>query len=192
MISIIISYLPYSLITAFTPGPNNLISFYSVSQNGWKKGSSIILGIAIGFLFVMSLAALFCYELAKYVPFIANLLKYVGAAYIAYLAIHILLSKPNDSVNKNASFIKGFLLQFANVKTILYGITIYTSYVIPHNKNIKVLFIHSIIITIIGVAGVLTWAFAGGILQKFLKRYYMQFNIVMAVILILCAVSLLF
>ena len=192
MISIIISYLPYSLITAFTPGPNNLISFYSVSQNGWKKGSSIILGIAIGFLFVMSLAALFCYELAKYVPFIANLLKYVGAAYIAYLAIHILLSKPNDHVNKNASFIKGFLLQFANVKTILYGITIYTSYVIPHNKNIKVLFIHSIIITIIGIAGVLTWAFAGGILQKFLKRYYMQFNIVMAVILILCAVSLLF
>ncbi|WP_051436762.1 LysE family transporter [Brachyspira alvinipulli] len=192
LFSIIISYLPYAVITAFTPGPNNVIALHSISQNGWSNGKNIVFGIIIGFLSVMIICALFCYELAKYVPFIANILKYIGAAYIVYLAVHILMSKPLDNTNKNMSFMKGLLLQFVNVKIILYAITVYTAYVLPHSKSLKSLLVHSIVISVIGMAGILTWALAGGILQRFLKKYYHQFNIVMAVILVLCAVSLLF
>ncbi len=38
LISTIISYLPYTCVTAFTPGPNNILSLYAVSRNGWRKG----------------------------------------------------------------------------------------------------------------------------------------------------------
>ncbi len=36
LLSAILSYLPYSLATAFTPGPNNILALYSVSQKGWR------------------------------------------------------------------------------------------------------------------------------------------------------------
>ncbi|KMZ55457.1 LysE family transporter [Dorea sp. D27] len=192
LFQIIVSYLPYTLVTAFTPGPNNIVALYAVSQNGWRKGKNVLLGIAAGFLCVMVVCAVFCYELARYVPSMAGVLKYVGAAYIVYLAIYVALSKPGDTEDKQISFMKGFLLEFANVKIILYSITVYTGYVMPYDKNLSVLLIHAFMITVIGVAGTITWAAAGGAFQKFLTKYYRTFNIVMALVLLWCAISLAF
>lgn len=192
LFSIIVSYLPYTLVTAFTPGPNNFISLYAVSQNGWRKGKNVLLGIAAGFLCVMVICALFCYELAKYVPSAAGILKYVGAAYILWLAIHIARSKPESGENRTMSFWQGFWLEFVNVKIILYAITVYTGYVLPYDTALLSLLIHAVCLTLIGVAGCLTWAAVGGMLQKFILKYYRPFNITMALILIWCAVSLAF
>lgn len=192
LFQIIVSYLPYTLVTAFTPGPNNIVALYAVSQKGWRKGKDILLGIAAGFLCVMAICALFCYELAKYVPSVAGVLKYVGAAYIVYLAIHVALSKPDDGESKQMSFMKGFLLEFVNVKIILYAITVYTGYVLPYDTRLGVLLIHAVMLTVIGLAGNLAWAAAGGVFQKLLTKYYRPFNIVMALILLWCAISLAF
>lgn len=190
LFQIIISYLPYTLVTAFTPGPNNIVALYAVSQKGWREGKDILLGIAVGFLCVMVLCALFCYELATYVPSVANVLKYVGAAYIVYLAIHVALSKPDNGEDKQMSFMKGFLLEFVNVKIILYAITVYTGYCSLIDTSRGVLLLHAIMLTVIGLAGNLAWAAAGGAFQKFLMKYYRPFNIAMALILLWCATSL--
>ncbi|MHC1717210.1 MAG: LysE family transporter [Acidaminococcaceae bacterium] len=188
--SIMISYLLYTLVTAFTPGPNNIVALYAVSQNGWRKGREILMGMATGFLCVMVICALFCYELAKYLPSLTSILKYVGAAYIAYLAIHVARSQPGNSDNRQMSFWKGFLLQFFNIKIILYAITVYTGYVLPYESSLLSLFTHAVNMTVIGMAGVITWAAAGGLFQNFLKQYYRPFNIVMALILFYCAITL--
>ena len=37
LISMIISYFPYAFVTAFTPGPNNIITLYAVSQGGRRN-----------------------------------------------------------------------------------------------------------------------------------------------------------
>lgn len=190
--SIIISYLPYTLVTAFTPGPNNIVALHTVSQDGWRNGKNILFGIGAGFFSVMAVCALFCYELAKYVPSVAGVLKYAGAAYIAYLAVHVALSKPDSGGNKQMSFIKGFLLEFVNVKIILYAITVYTGYVLPYDGSLGALLIHAVLLTVIGMAGTLTWAAAGGVFQTFLKKYYRPFNIAMALVLLWCAGSLAF
>ena len=51
-------------------------------------------------------------------------MKYVGAAYILWLAIHIAIGKPETSKNQGASsFLKGFMLQFVNIKIYMFGIT---------------------------------------------------------------------
>ncbi len=192
LFSIIASYLLYTLVTAFTPGPNNIVALHAVSQHGWRKGKNILMGIAAGFLCVMIICALFCYELAKYVPSVAGVLKYVGAAYIVYLAIHVALSKPDGGENNQMSFMKGFLLEFVNVKIILYAITVYTGYVLPYESSLSSLLIHAFCLTAIGVAGTVTWAAAGGVFQKLLKKYYRPFNFAMALVLLWCAVSLAF
>ena len=190
--SIMLSYLLYTLVTAFTPGPNNIVALYAVSQNGWRKGKEILMGMAVGFLCVMVICALFCYELAKYLPSLTGILKYVGAAYIAYLAIHVARSQPGNSYNRQMTFWKGFLLQFFNVKIILYAITVYTGYVLPYESSLISLFTHAVNITVIGMAGFITWAAAGGLFQEFLKQYYRPFNITMAIILFYCAITLAF
>lgn len=192
MISIIVSYLPYTLVTAFTPGPNNIVALCAVSQSGWRGGKNVLAGIAVGFLCVMVICALLCYELAKFVPSAAGVLKYVGAAYIAYLALHIARSKQGGGTDWQISFMYGFLLEFVNVKIIMYAVTVYTSYVIPHGASLGVLLVHALMLTITGIAGNLTWAAAGGTLQKFLKQYHRPFNAAMALVLLWCAASLAF
>ena len=190
--SIMMSYLIYTVVTAFTPGPNNIVALYAVSQNGWRKGKDVLLGMAGGFLCVMFICALFCYELAKYLPSLTGTLKYVGAAYIAYLAIHVARSSPDNSEGRQMTFWKGFLLQFFNVKIILYAITVYTGYVLPYESSLTSLFSHAINLTVIGMAGFITWGVAGGLFQDLLTQYYRPFNIVMGLILVYCAITLAF
>ena len=186
------SYLPYTLVTAFTPGPNNIVVLCAISQHGWRKGKHVLIGITAGFFCVMALCAVFCYELAKYIPAAAEILKYVGAAYIVYLSIHVALSKPDDKESEKISFLQGFLLEFVNVKIILYAITVYTGYVLPHSANLGALLLHAIVLTLIGLAGMLAWAAAGGIFQNLLRKYYRPFNIAMALVLLWCAAVLAF
>ena len=186
------SYLIYTVVTAFTPGPNNIVALYAVSQNGWRKGKDVLLGMAGGFLCVMFICALFCYELAKYLPSLTGTLKYVGAAYIVYLAIHVARSSPDNSEGRQMTFWKGFLLQFFNVKIILYAITVYTGYVLPYESSLTSLFSHAINLTVIGMAGFITWGLAGGLFQDLLTQYYRPFNIVMGLILVYCAITLAF
>ena len=190
--SIMMSYLIYTVVTAFTPGPNNIVALYAVSQNGWRKGKDVLLGMAGGFLCVMFICALFCYELAKYLPSLTGILKYVGAAYIVYLAIHVARSSPDNSDGRQMTFWKGFLLQFFNVKIILYAITVYTGYVLPYESSLTSLFSHAINLTVIGMAGFITWGVAGGLFQDLLTQYYRPFNIVMGLILVYCAITLAF
>ncbi len=190
LFSIIASYLPYTLVTAFTPGPNNIVSLYAVSRNGWRKGKDILLGIAAGFLCVMVLCALFCYELQKYVPSVAGVLKYVGAAYIVWLAAHVAFGRPEEGGGMRISFWNGFFLEFVNVKIILYAVTVYTGYVLPYDAGLASLLVHAVCLTAVGVAGMIAWAAAGGAFQKFLGKHYRPFNIAMALILVYCAAAL--
>lgn len=192
--SIILAYLLYAIITAYTPGPNNIVALYAVGQHGWRQGKFILLGIALGFLVVMELCAIFCYKLLAYIPSIAPVLTYIGAAYIAYLAIKIMFSRPiNEKNSIPIGFWQGFFLEFINIKIMLYAITIYTGYVLPSTPTSPLtLAFHGVILTIIGVSGNLTWALSGSVLQRLFTTYHRPISIIMGITLLWCASSLLF
>ena len=165
--SIFVSYLPYALVTSFTPGPNNVLALHTVSQNGWARGKNTLLGIIAGFFCVMAVCALFCYQLNHFLPTLSQALRYVGAGYILWLAVHVARSKPAGEESRKASFWKGFLLQFVNVKIIFYAITIYTGYVFPAGGS-GTMVVQPLLLTLVGTAGFMTWAAAGGLFQAFL------------------------
>lgn len=187
MLQVFLSYLPYGLITTFTPGPNNIMSLYSVSTAGWKKGGRLITGIFAGFSTVTVLVILFSHELAKYIPGLVQYLKYIGAIYILWLAVHIALSKPGETQMRAINFRSGFFLALTNVKVILYLITIFTAYIIPTGAGLIDMAVHGIIIIAISIVSWCMWGSAGGIMQKFLAEYYRPFNIAMGIILAWCA-----
>lgn len=186
----VIAYLPYALITTFTPGPNNLISFYAVSTHGWRRGARVLAGIGSAILLIMLITAVFCYQLAEYLQPLLPMLKLPGAAYILWLALQIAKDKPGASSFSAATFGKGFLLVFINVKMVLYALTVFSSYILTYTNSLPVLIAHAILLTLLCIISNFTWAAAGSLLQKFLAKHYRPFNITMALILAYCAITL--
>ena len=69
-----------------------------------------------------------------------EVLKYIGADYILWLAIHIAFSKPStENAEQSASFLKGFMLQFVNVKIYMFGVTALTGYVVGYMSSFPAL-----------------------------------------------------
>ena len=191
--NILLSFAPYAFVTAYTPGPNNILALNTTSNYGWSNGRKLILGIGTGFICVMLVCAVGCFWIAKYIGGIVSVMKYVGAAYILWLAFHVEKSRPDEGEQKEAGgFVKGMVLQFVNVKIILAAITTYTGYVIPVDDSLEALLASAVFLTLAGVSGTLVWAAAGSLLQRFLKKYYRPFNICMALLLVECAVKLFF
>ena len=121
LFSVIAAYFPYAAVTAFTPGPNNILALHAISQFGWRKGLSSVLGILTGFFCVMLICAGSCWGLAQQLPAITIWLKYIGAAYIFWLAWHIASSKPAAEQNSEESgggFWQAFGLQFSMSKLL--------------------------------------------------------------------------
>ena len=80
------SFLTYAVVTAVTPGPNNIMSMSNGSRLGFRGALPFNLGIWVGFSVVMVLCTAFCSGLATLIPKIKLPMLVAGAAYMLYLA----------------------------------------------------------------------------------------------------------
>lgn len=189
---IIGNFFVYTLINAFTPGPGNILAMKTAVNCGWKRGRPLFLGIFAGYYVVQFLCAVFIFGISAALPQVLGVIKYVGAAYILWLAVHIALSHPTDSgVDQRTSFLKGFLLQFVNIKIYLFGITALTGYVTPYSTKLWVLLLFEAIIATIGSAATLSWIGAGTLIQQFYVKHSRTVNSLLALALLECVVSIL-
>lgn len=194
MISTLISsFLTYTLITALTPGPNNILAMSSVTQYGFRRSIGVIAGMSLGFLVVMVLCAVFTLSLVTVLPVFIQWLSWIGAAYILWLAWKIAKSQTSSSssIDRPISFWMSFWLQFVNVKIILYGITALSTFALPYTENILIIFSISLLLSIIGITGNLTWALAGHYFQIIFAKHGRVINYSLSVLLIYCAIRIL-
>lgn len=188
---ILFNFFIYSLVNAFTPGPGNILALSTVTDYGWKKGKPLFFGIFIGYYVVQVICAIFVYGISFLLPSSLEIMKYIGAIYILWLAIHIALSKSGTgNTEKSASFIKGFMLQFINVKIYIFGITALTGYVVEYSTSFIVLLVFELIIATIGTIATIAWIGMGMMIQKAYLRHYRIINIVLAIILLENAYSM--
>lgn len=174
------NFFIYSVINAFTPGPGNILALNTVTNYRYKKGRPLYWGIVAGYYVVQVICAVFVFGVSTFLPDLLGIMKYIGAAYILWLAVHIALSKPTTgTVEKSASFLKGFLLQFVNVKIYLFGITALTGYVTEYSASLWVLLLFEIIIATIGTIATLTWIGMGVLIQRACQKYYRVINIIL-------------
>ena len=186
------NFFIYSVINAFTPGPGNILALNTVTNYGYKKGRPLYWGIFAGYYVVQVICAVFVFGVSTFLPDLLGIMKYIGATYILWLAVHIALSKPiTSTVEKSASFLKGFLLQFVNVKIYLFGITALTGYVTEYSASLWVLLLFEIIIATIGTIATLTWIGMGVLIQRAYQKYYRVINIILALTLSECVYSML-
>lgn len=186
------AFLTYTLITALTPGPNNILALSSVTQHGLRRSAALLAGMSAGFLIIMLLCAAFTLSLTQLLPAVSHWLTWAGAAYIVWLAWVIATSTTTASGAEQPPF--GFWsslgLQFINVKIILYGITALSTFVLPHTQEGAIVLAVSLVLTLIGCIGNLCWALAGHLFQSLMQRHGRAINGLLCAMLLYCAVRM--
>lgn len=197
------AFVSYVLVTTFTPGPNNIMSMSNALRYGFRRSIPFNVGIFFGFFIIISLCSLFSITLYSLIPSIKPVMTYIGAIYILWLAWKTYKSKPqSEGENKNEietenkkstnTFLTGFALQFVNPKVILYGITTVSTFIVPYYKSVLMLAIFSTILAFVGFVATCCWSLFGSVFQKLLIENEKVINVVMAFLLVYCAISLFF
>jgi threonine/homoserine/homoserine lactone efflux protein len=167
------------------------MSMNNAKNAGFRKGMPFNLGIFAGFFAVMILCLVFSTVLYTVVPKIQFPMKILGAAYMVYLIIKTLVpSKEHEFKNNNGSFLIGALLQLINPKLIIYGITAISSYILPVYNEIPILLLFALLLSFTGFTGTVCWALFGSLFSVLFNKHGKILNIIMAALLLYCAVSL--
>lgn len=124
--------MTYAVITAATPGPNNIMSMTNGMRRGFRKALPFNFGILAGFSAVMLLCTLLCSVLSSLIPRIKYFMLAAGAVYMLYLAWETFRSGDEIKEGKaGEGFGAGLFLQFVNAKIYIYGIMSMEAYILP-------------------------------------------------------------
>ena len=127
-----LSFLTYAVITAVTPGPNNIMSMSNGSRKGFRGAMPFTFGIWVGFTAVMLLCTAFCGALSALIPKIKLPMLVLGALYMLYLAWETFRSSGVEEDHSRDGFLAGLLLQFVNPKIYIYCIMSMEAYILPY------------------------------------------------------------
>jgi cysteine/O-acetylserine efflux protein len=188
-----LAFLSYVLVTTFTPGPNNIMSMSNASRYGFRKSIFFNVGIFVGFFIIIALCSIFSVTLYSLIPSIKPIMTYIGAVYILWLAWKTYKSNPHNDSNSEKqtnTFLSGLFLQFVNPKVIIYGITTVSTFIVPYYSSVFVLTGFSVLLAFVGFVATCCWSLFGSVFQKFLVEKDKVVNIIMALLLVYCAVSL--
>lgn len=187
-------FLTYAVVTAVTPGPNNILSMSNASRLGFRGALPFNFGVWTGFSIVMLLCTLFCSLLSALLPKVKLPLLIVGAAYLLWLAWHTFRRSSALSENHSHSgFLSALVLQFLNPKIYVYGIVSLEAYILPWYAGQPLSLIgFALLLAFIGFAFTLCWSAFGSLFRVLFSKYARITNTIMALLLVYCAVALFF
>jgi len=187
--SLFVAFLMFALVMFFTPGPNNIMVLSSGLTYGFRRTIPHIAGITVGFAFMVAAVGFGLGAIFIAYPVLQTVLKYVGAAYLIYLAWQIGMAEPEAPEQDNSrgpmTFWGAALFQWVNAKGWVMVIGTITAYAaiaaFPWNIAIQVG-----ISLILGAVSCTVWALFGTALRPILTSpmAVRAFNIVMALLLL--------
>jgi cysteine/O-acetylserine efflux protein len=185
------AFISYVVTTTFTPGPNNLMAMSNGLHTGFKRTARFLGGIFVGFILIMLICGFVNFVLMSTLPALRPWLNLLGAGYMLYLAFHVMTSKPheeelNESLN---TFKAGLSMQFINPKVILYGITVFSNFIIPNYRNPMAVILFSLLLATVGLIASTSWATFGVVFRTFFSQYARIINIIMGFLLIYSAIA---
>lgn len=181
----------FMMVSSFTPGPGNILALNTMIRYGWREGKKLILGIICGYFTVQYICTFAVLGLNRYAHSVFSILKYFGAAYLVWLAFHILfVNNEEKGQEKKASFFVGFGMQIVNMKIYFYITTLLTAYIMPIFWETWQVIIIGLFVVGIGSTATMTWALAGIKLQDIYTKHEKIINVILTLLLLYCAISI--
>ena len=125
--------LGFALTTSITPGPNNAMLTASGANFGFRRAVPHMLGIILGFPAMVLAIGLGLGAVFSALPWLHVALKYVGAAYMVYLAWRIATAERGKgaAAAKPISFFEAAGFQWVNPKAWIMGVGALAAYTVP-------------------------------------------------------------
>lgn len=188
--------LVYLAVTSITPGPNNLMSLYLGANYGLRASRRFLYGSTFGFAVKALLCGALNVAIATVIPTAVGYLKWLGAAYMLYLAWTMLRSgfageKQESARGGEATFAAGILLQVMNVKSWIGCLSVYSVYVIAHTTAAGVIVAVALLSTVLIGASALCWMCFGSAFRRLYSAHRKLLSVVLAASLAVCAVTVL-
>jgi len=184
---LLLAFVLFAVATAGTPGPNNMMLLASGANFGFRRTIVHILGISCG-LGVMVLAmGLGLSGAFKAWPVLHEALRWVGGAYLLWLAWKIATAKgihDKDAAARPMTFLGAAAFQWVNPKAWAMALTAATTYT-PEGSTAAVFLVAGTFM-LVGAPCSAAWAGFGQGLRRFLDRppVLRAFNLTMAALLV--------
>lgn len=138
------TYVLGTVFIILLPGPNSLFVLATAAQRGVASGYQAACGVFLGDTVLMTLSAVGIASLLRTEPMFFSVLKYLGAAYLCWLGIGMLVSAWR-SMGRSPQVVaelhqqkpaaqplrKSLLLSLSNPKAILFFVSFFIQFVDP-------------------------------------------------------------
>jgi len=138
------------LLLNIMPGPDSLLIMTRSAGQGWRAGCTAAAGIGAGTMVHIFAAALGLSAVLATSATAFTVVKLVGAAYILYMALGLLMSKKKDSATVTAAlpalpyrkiFAQGFLTNVLNPKVAIFFLAFVPQFIGADASNKALAFI---------------------------------------------------
>lgn len=186
----------YSFVTSVSPGPNNTILLTLSARFGRSGATPHLIGMVLGLsTMVIAMSAGLGAFFAAF-PTVYEVMKYVGFAYVLYLAWRIYraaIPQPGSEGGPPATVWRATLFQWVNPKAWIVIATFVTAYV-PVELGVWSILLALAMFIGFTMPGALVWVVVGSFLTRWLgsPRSQRVFTTVMAVILVASMIPVLF
>ena len=189
--------LGFTIVSACTPGPNNLMVLTSGTNFGIARTLPHIFGIAFGFpVMILAVGFGFTYVFDTW-PVVHTILKYATFVYLLWLAWQIASAgRPDTDLEeaKPATFLQAAAFQWVNPKAWAMGIAALALFTTASGNRIVEVGVIALLFGLICIPNGLAWAGFGRMIAGFLEddRHRLWFNVAMAVLLVVSVAPTLF
>jgi len=189
----ILSIALFWFVTAYTPGPNNVVASYSGFNFGIIKTIPHILGVTLGFTSLVIFLSIGLINIFKLFPIIQVIIKYLGTIFLIYLAYKIASATASDKTKKDnpVKFIETFLFQYLNPKGVMVAIIVVSTYVELGENYLNYATQVVLLAFLFSSTSITLWTFIGKFLRKFATndKFIKYFNYAMSGLLLLSIIT---
>ena len=171
------SLLTASVVISFTPGAGAINTMSNALNQGWRRSIWGIVGQQIALIVHVAIVAAGVGLLVSRSEFLFNAIRYAGAAYLVFLGIRLILSKPDvvvaddeispiDSRESHWSMIRrGFWVNLLNPKAIVFFLAFIPQFIRLDEPPLPQYL--TLVVTVIIVDIIVMWGFFAAAARPF-------------------------
>ena len=190
------SVAAFALAMAATPGPNNAMVAASGARFGISRTLPHLVGITLGFPVMLLAVAIGAGQILAATPWLHTILRWVGAAYILWLAWTIARPHPpaaSETRRRPLGLLPAALFQWINPKAWIIAVSAVVTYT-GEGAPLAQTLAMAAVFGVVTFPAVLFWTIVGAGAARILRtdRALRRFDLVMAVLLVASLVPILF